>query len=89
MGLLAWIVLGLIVGWLASVVVKGHGSGILGDIVLGIIGALVGGFLAASIFGVPDPINGFNVMTLLVAFIGAVIVLFIFRALVGGRRTVV
>lgn len=88
MGLLTWIILGLIVGWLASVVVKGGGSGILGDIILGIIGAILGGFLAGAIFGIPNAVNGFNIESLLVAFIGAVIVLFIFRALVG-RRTVV
>ncbi len=85
MGLLTWIILGLIVGWLASVVVKGHGSGVLGDIILGIIGALVGGFLAAAIFRIPDAINGFNLGSLLIALIGAVIVLLIFRALVGRR----
>lgn len=89
MGILTWIILGLVVGWLASVVVKGTGSGILGDIILGIIGALVGGFLAGTIFGIPDAVNGFNLISLLVAFIGAIIVLFIFRLIAGGSRRVV
>lgn len=88
MGILAWIVVGLIVGWLASVVVKGSGSGILGDIILGIIGALVGGFLASSIFGIPDAISGFNLTTLIIAFIGAVIVIAVVRALSRGRATI-
>ena len=88
MGLLAWIVVGLIAGWLASMVMKGHGSGLLGDLILGIIGALVGGFLAANIFHVGDPISGFNLMTLLVAFIGAIIVVAIVRALSGRRVSV-
>ncbi len=88
MGLLTWIILGLIVGFLASLVVKGSGSGILGDIILGIIGALLGGFIASAIFGIPDAVNGFNIESLIIAFIGAVIVLIIYRALVGRRRTV-
>ena len=86
MGLVTWIVVGLISGWLASEVVKGHGSGLLGDILFGIVGALVGGFLASNLLGVPDPITGINPMTILVSFIGAVIVIFIVRALRGGGR---
>ena len=88
MGILAWLVVGLIAGWLASVVMKGGGSGILGDIILGIVGALVGGFLASSIFGVVDPISGINITTLIVAFLGAILVIAIVRALSRGRATV-
>ena len=88
MGLLAWIIVGLIAGWLAGLVMKGGGYGVIGDIILGIIGALVGGFLASSIFGVPDPVSGFNLTTLIVAFLGAVIVVAIVRALSGRRRVV-
>ena len=88
MGILAWIVVGLIAGWLASVVMKGGGSGVIGDIVLGIVGALVGGFLAANIFNIADPITGINLMTVLIAFVGAVIVVAIVRALSGRRMTV-
>ena len=84
MGLLTWIIVGLIAGWLAGVVMKGGGGyGVLGDIILGIIGAIVGGFLAGALFGVPDPISGFNVTTLVVAFLGAIIVIAIVRALPG------
>lgn len=85
MGLLAWIVVGLIAGWLAGLVMKGSGYGILGDIILGIIGALVGGFLASAVFGVPDPVSGINLTTLIVAFLGAVVVVAIVRALSGRR----
>ena len=88
MGILAWIVVGLIAGWLASLVMRGGGSGILGDIILGMVGALVGGFLASSILGVADPVSGINVTTIIVAFIGAVIVITIVRALSHGRATV-
>jgi uncharacterized membrane protein YeaQ/YmgE (transglycosylase-associated protein family) len=83
MGLLAWIVIGLIAGWLAGMVMKGGGYGILGDIILGIIGAVVGGFLASALFGVQDPLQGFDIGTLVVAFLGAVIVVAIVRALPG------
>ncbi|MEJ2706031.1 MAG: GlsB/YeaQ/YmgE family stress response membrane protein [Anaerolineales bacterium] len=81
MGILSWIIVGLIAGWLAGLVMKGGGYGILGDIILGIIGALVGGFLAGALFGVG--ITGFNIETLIVAFLGAVVVVALVRALPG------
>jgi uncharacterized membrane protein YeaQ/YmgE (transglycosylase-associated protein family) len=83
MGILSWIIVGLIAGWLAGLVMKGSGYGILGDMLLGIIGAVVGGFLASALFGVADPLTGFDLTTLIVAFIGAVIVVAIVRALPG------
>jgi uncharacterized membrane protein YeaQ/YmgE (transglycosylase-associated protein family) len=83
MGILAWIVVGLIAGWLAGVVMKGSGYGVIGDIILGIIGAVLGGFLAGALFNVPDAISGFNLTTILVAFLGAVILVAIVRALPG------
>ncbi|MGE5222274.1 MAG: GlsB/YeaQ/YmgE family stress response membrane protein [Omnitrophica WOR_2 bacterium] len=85
MGLLSWIVVGLIAGWLAGMVVKGGGFGIVGDIILGVVGALVGGFLAGALFNIPNPINGFSLQTLIVAIIGAIIVVWVVR-LVTGRR---
>ena len=85
MGILAWIVVGLIAGWLAGKVTKGSGFGLIGDIILGIIGALVGGFLAGSLFGLGDVITGINLTTLVVAFLGAVLVVFV-AGLLGGRR---
>jgi uncharacterized membrane protein YeaQ/YmgE (transglycosylase-associated protein family) len=85
MGLLAWIIVGLIAGWLAGLVMRGGSYGIIGDIILGIVGAIVGGFLAGALFGVPDPVSGFNLSTILIAFIGAVIVIAIARALTGRR----
>lgn len=88
MGLLSWIIVGLIAGWLAGLVVRGGGFGVLGDIILGVVGALVGGFIASALFNVPDPVSGINLTTIIVAFIGAVIVIWLIRAL-GGRRSVV
>jgi uncharacterized membrane protein YeaQ/YmgE (transglycosylase-associated protein family) len=87
MGLLAWIVVGLIAGWLAGLVMKGGGYGVLGDIILGIVGALIGGFLASALFGVSDPVSGINLTSIIVAFLGAVVVVGIVRAL-SGRRVV-
>ncbi len=83
MGLLAWIIVGLIAGWLTGMVMKGGGYGVVGDIILGIVGALIGGFLASAVFGIPDAINGLNVTSILVAFVGAVILVAILRALPG------
>ena len=86
MGLLAWIVVGLVAGWLASRVMKGHGSGLVGDLVLGVVGALLGGFLASALLKIPDAVNGINVTSILVAFVGAVILIALLRA-VSGRRS--
>ncbi len=83
MDLLAWIVVGLIAGWLAGLVMKGSGYGALGDILLGILGAVMGGFIASALFGVSDPVSILNVTTVVVAFLGAVILVAIVRALPG------
>jgi len=88
MGLLAWIIVGLIAGWLAGLVMRGSGYGVLGDIIIGIVGALVGGFLASALFNVPDPLTGINLTTIVVAFIGAIITIGLLRAL-GGRRSAI
>lgn len=77
MGLLTWIVVGAIAGWLAGKVMKGRGFGLIGNVVIGVIGALVGGWLTGALLNISNAINGFNLQTLLVAFIGSVIVLYI------------
>jgi uncharacterized membrane protein YeaQ/YmgE (transglycosylase-associated protein family) len=83
MGILSWIVVGLIAGWLAGLVMKGSGYGVLGNIIVGIIGALVGGFLASTLFNVGDPLGGINITTIIIAFLGAVVAIAIIRALPG------
>lgn len=85
MGILSWLLLGLIAGFLASVVMKGGGYGIIGDIIVGIVGALLGGFLFSLLGG--TGVTGFNLWSLLVAFIGACVLIAILRA-VSGRRAV-
>jgi uncharacterized membrane protein YeaQ/YmgE (transglycosylase-associated protein family) len=86
MGLLSWIVVGAIAGWLAGLVVKGTGFGLLGDIIVGVVGGLLGGFLASQLFNMPDAVNGFNLTSIVVAFLGAVVVLFVIRLLRGSGR---
>ena len=88
MGILAWIIVGIIAGWLAGMVMRGSGYGIVGDMVLGIVGALVGGFLAGALFNIPDPISAVELTTIIVAFLGAVIVVALVRLIAGGRTTI-
>ena len=83
MGLLSWIVLGLVAGAIASFLVGG-GLGLLEMIILGIIGAVVGGFLAQQL-GYGD-VTGFNLTSIVIATIGAIVVILVVRALRGGRR---
>jgi len=83
MGILAWIVLGLIAGFIGSKIVNHTGSGVLMDIVLGVVGALVGGFLF-SMFGAAG-VTGFNIYSMLVAVVGAVVVLWLYHMLIGRR----
>ena len=84
MSIIAWLVLGLIAGFIASKISSGSGQGLVLDIVLGIVGAFVGGFLFSAIGA--TPVTGFNIWSLIVAIIGAVVVLWLYR-LVAGRRT--
>lgn len=85
-GWIAWIILGLIAGWIASKIVNKEGEGFILDIVLGIIGAIVGGWLFNT-FGAAG-VTGLNLWSLLVAVIGAIVVLVIYHAIVGRRSTV-
>ena len=79
MSILAWIVLGLISGFIASKIVNKSGEGILVDILLGIVGAVVGGWLFNQ-FGSAG-VTGFNLYSMLVAIIGAIVVLVIYHAI--------
>jgi len=81
-GIIAWLVVGLIAGWAAGKVSRGHGFGLIGDLVVGLIGALVGGLIAGLFI---QGSIGF-IGSIIVAFLGAVILLALLR-LVGGRRT--
>lgn len=80
MSILLWIIFGAIAGWLASMIVGENGRiGLVGDIVVGIVGAFIGGFVS-QLFGGPG-VSGFNLVSLLVAIVGAVLLLVIVQAL--------
>ncbi|MEP9374110.1 GlsB/YeaQ/YmgE family stress response membrane protein [Mesorhizobium sp. KR1-2] len=81
MSVISWIILGLIAGFLGSKIVNSTGQGMLMDIVLGIVGAIIGGVIF-SFFGATG-VTGFNIYSLIVAVIGAVVVLWLYHALTG------
>ena len=83
MSILAWIILGLVAGFIASKIVNRTGSGLVMDLLLGVVGAFVGGFLFTR-FGAAG-VTGLNLYSILVATLGAVVVLFIYHLLVGRR----
>ena len=84
MDFLTWIIVGLVAGVLASMVMGGTGYGIIGDIIIGIVGAFVGGWLFSKL-GVASPFGGLP-GTIFVAFVGAVVLLFVLRLLRTGTR---
>ncbi len=81
--LLAWLVVGLIAGAIASRVVAGRGFGCLADIVVGVAGALIGGYLLGALFGVTGSVGFFG--SIIVAFLGASVLLALLKLLSGGR----
>jgi uncharacterized membrane protein YeaQ/YmgE (transglycosylase-associated protein family) len=83
MDLLTWLIVGLIAGVLASLVMGGTGYGLIGDIIIGIVGAFVGGWLFSRL-GVHSPFGGLAGV-IFTAFIGAVVLLFLLRLIRGGR----
>jgi uncharacterized membrane protein YeaQ/YmgE (transglycosylase-associated protein family) len=82
-GIIAWIVLGAIAGWITNLIMGG-GEGVIATIILGIIGAVVGGWLAGTVLGIAD-VTGINITSIIVAVVGAVIVVAIYRAVIGRR----
>ncbi len=83
MSILGWIILGLIAGFIGSRIVNKSGEGLVLDIVLGIVGAIVGGYLF-SLLGAA-PVTGFNLYSMFVAVVGAILVLVIYHAIFGRR----
>lgn len=83
MNLLSTILVGLIAGWLASYLMKTN-TGILIDLILGVVGGVVGGWLTSLLFGA-DLMGGFNLTSILVAFLGAIIVIAVYRFFKRGR----
>jgi uncharacterized membrane protein YeaQ/YmgE (transglycosylase-associated protein family) len=88
MSILSWIVVGLIAGWLAGQVMRGGGYGLIGDIIVGVVGGLLGGWLATSVLKIGAEVNGFNLESILVAFVGAIVLLLVLRVFSSGRRRI-
>lgn len=78
MGFIATIIVGLIAGWLASLVMK-SGTGLIGDLIIGVIGGFVGGFLSQLFLGA-NLMTGINISSILTALIGAIVLLAVVRA---------
>ena len=86
MSIIGWLILGLISGFIASKIVNKSGEGVILDIVLGIVGAMVGGFLFSFVGAAP--VTGFDLYSMFVAVIGAIVVLVIYHAVVGRGQAV-
>jgi len=84
MGVVSWIILGLIAGFIGSKIVNRQGQGFWLDIALGIVGALVGGFVF-DLFGASG-VTGLNIYSMIVAIVGSIAVLLIYNAVTGRRR---
>jgi uncharacterized membrane protein YeaQ/YmgE (transglycosylase-associated protein family) len=78
MGIISTIVIGILAGWITGKLMRGSGYGVMWDLILGIVGAIVGGWLSSILLGV-DLTTGFNLTTLVVAVIGSVIVVMLYR----------
>jgi uncharacterized membrane protein YeaQ/YmgE (transglycosylase-associated protein family) len=85
---LAWVVVGAIAGWLAGLLVKGdEGLGVIGHVLLGLVGALLGGWVVSQVTG-NDPMDGvFDISTIVTAVIGAVVLVVLVSMFMGRRRT--
>jgi uncharacterized membrane protein YeaQ/YmgE (transglycosylase-associated protein family) len=82
MGVISWIILGLIAGFIASKILNRTGSGLVVDLVLGMVGAAVGGFIFSGLFGMTG-VTGLNIWSIIVSVIGAIIVLWIYEKLIA------
>ena len=82
MSILGWLILGLIAGFIASKIINKSGEGLMLDIVLGIVGGFLFSLVGAT------PVTGLNIYSMFVAVVGAIVVLFIYHAIIGRSRTV-
>ena len=86
MGILVLIIVGLIAAWLASVVMRGGGAGIVGDFIVGVVGAVIGGLLAFALPNMPDLVFAINITSIFAAFFGAMILIALLRMVSGRSR---
>ena len=85
MSIIGWLILGLIAGFIGSKIVNKTGEGLVVDIILGVVGAVVGGYLFTLVGA--SPVTGLNIYSMFVAVIGAIVVLVVYHA-IAGRRAV-
>lgn len=85
MGFIAWIILGAVSGFLANKIYAGQGNGFLLNTALGIVGAVVGGWLSTNVLGMGGVTGAFSIGSIIISVIGAVVVLFVYNKVVGGR----
>ncbi|MDB5079878.1 MAG: putative transglycosylase associated protein [Chloroflexi bacterium] len=78
MSIIAWLILGLLAGWIANMIMSSGRGGLVADLLLGIVGAFVGGFIGSAIFGAD--VSGINLTSIVLAVLGAIIVVGIYRA---------
>jgi uncharacterized membrane protein YeaQ/YmgE (transglycosylase-associated protein family) len=83
-GILAWIIIGIIAGWLTGKLMKGSGFGVFMDMVVGLVGAVIGGFIATHV-GIAPPGQQGLIVSILIAVVGAVILTFLVRLVTAGR----
>ncbi len=88
MNIFSWIIVGLISGWSAGMFIRRGSYGLIGDIVVGVIGALLGGFIASTFPRIGNPTSGITLASVLVAFVGAVILLVLLRFLGRGPKKI-
>jgi len=86
MNILVWIIVGLVAGFLAGQVMRGGGYGLIGDIIIGVLGGLLGGWIGTTFLNIDAGVNGINLQSILVAFAGAVLLILVLR-MIGGRRS--
>lgn len=87
MALLTWIIVGLIAGFLVGQVMRGGGYGLIGDIIVGVLGGMLGGWVGTTFLGIDMGVSGINLQSILVAFAGAVLLILVLR-MIGRRRNV-
>ena len=87
MGIIAFLILGLLAGWIAKALLPGDDpGGLIVTMLIGVVGALLGGFLAGALFDADPMDEFFDISTWLTAIVGAIILLLIYRAVAGRRR---
>jgi uncharacterized membrane protein YeaQ/YmgE (transglycosylase-associated protein family) len=80
MSIIAWLVVGFLAGWIANMIMSSGAGGLLADILVGIVGALAGGFIMGVVTG-RDYLTGINIESILVSIVGAIVVIAAYRAL--------